>query len=234
MKGVKKIILSFGVITGVVALGLYGILEWKAVPPQRNDNIAIRIFPDDSNNRESKRLKLSIPGKYITHDLFASLDGPPVAAINYKTLAAGNVLPIKNPDIVLATVVISPPKFVGDDDRFMAAPFGVNFESFKDSGQSRFGLSFRKYRVVDVESYPFSELYLKDQNFHDFYMYCGLHAVPAQDFCRIGKVLTGMKSQQSDTSIDLIIRFDKRRKSEWKLIERNISDFYQDKIEVIG
>lgn len=117
----------------------------------------------------------------------------------------------------------------------MDQPLLEHFEWYKSSGERRYGLAYRTYQVVEVDGYPQSELYLKDQEHHDFFMHCGLHAVASQDLCTLGKAVKVKPVGKLDSAavvVNIYMKHSKSVKADWHTIEAKVTRFMLDRISI--
>lgn len=179
------------------------------------------------------QLKFHVDTNYLADRILPNYSGPPLVAINYKNMKPGTVIPYQNPEIVLASAMLPIPKVPDYRSVYMDQPFAENFEWFKDTGQKKFALIHKIYRVVDVPQYPASDLYLKEQKYHDFYIFCGLNKNPEQDLCILGKQINiNQKDGGKPYTVNLDIRFDKRSISDWAIIELQLTKYFTERLEV--
>ena len=127
--------------------------------------------------------------------------------------------------------MVTPAKVAGYKSDFMDPPLLEHFESYKKSGVERHGLELRTYQVVEVSGYPHSELFLKNRTFHDFFVHCGLHAVPSQDLCTLGKTLdVKVQGASSPVRVNLYIKLSKAAVADWRMIEDRLTPFMSSRI----
>jgi hypothetical protein len=194
------------------------------------------IYPEIAvtDSLQKLQLKLRIDKDYLANKILPNYSGPPLVAINYKNMKPGDTIPYQNPDIVLASAMLPTPKVPDYRSDYMEQPFVENFEWFKDTGQKKFGLTHKVYQVVDVPDYPASDLYLKEQKYHDFYIFCGFNKNSEQDLCILGTEITiFQKNGQKPAIVILDVRLDRRSIADWAIIERQLTKYFTEKLEVV-
>ena len=181
-----------------------------------------------------RQIKLNLDAAYLVDETLTGDRGPPVVALNYKDMKPSTSVPQVNSNIVLASAMLPLPKFPDNRSDFMEQPFVENFSWFKDGGHEEYGLAHRTYKVVDVAKYPMSSLYLKNQVYHDFFIFCGVDESENKNICILGKEIEVRELNSDRTHIvNLNVRMNRRALIDWRDVEKEMTKFFLDRLEII-
>jgi hypothetical protein len=219
-----------GLAATLLILALVFSVSCEPIAPQQPGNSQ----PPTTGEIADPSLSLRLEPAFASTELLPGFIGPTLAILNYRTMRPAKALPHEDSATIIAYAMLSPPKVSTYQSDFMDPPLLEHFEYYKQTGSRLYDLDVRTYQVVEVDGYPRSYLYLKKQHFHDFFVHCGLHAVPSQDLCTLGMqhLVKGDTVGRPSFKVNVYVRLSRAAVPDWPTIERRIGRFILDRVAI--
>ena len=177
---------------------------------------------------DGKRKYIQIEKSYIDDPEYFDFIRYHSFLMDYKT--GEPVSKAENKNNIGFVFAVAPIPFDPSSTKYMASSMTfTSFEFFLEDSGENYGLVKKQYKTADVPNYPKKYLYLKEQDYHDFFIYC--HDATSKYFgeCTMGLELS-MGNPNPKQRYNIYIDFKSTELANWRDIESAIKNFVSERI----